>query len=133
MPSISDEQLFLQAVEGLGKPKDGARSLEDLLENFGMGYERALLDDRVIRIAVWNLSNLSTFSDDYQHFLSNVSPQRSANYLVGSLASPTIVDIATRILRRYGQEALQFIRPPIPGTGLYEPLTNVINLIKQAA
>ena len=128
-----DLQLFLQAVEDLGKSKDGVIPLEDLLENFSMDYERALRDDRVIRIAVWNLSTQSPFSMDYQQFLSNVAPERSANYLVGSLANPEVVDAATKILRGYGQAALQFIRPPIPGTRLYEPLTNVITLIKQAA
>jgi len=163
MVSKEDQELFLRAIEDSGESKDEIISLEDLLGNFSLDYGSAQLDDRVIRIAVWNLSTHSPFSEDYQQFLFNVTPERSANYLVGSLAdpervdiatrilqgyspsretvnplvgslaNPEVVDAATRILQGYGQKALQFIRPPIPGTKLYEPLKKVITQIKQVA
>ena len=163
MVSKKVQRLFLEAVEDLGTQSDGFSSLDDLLESFDLPYGKALLEDRFIRAAVWNLSKESPWSDDYKGFLLQVKPGASARYLVGALAnpvqrvaalevlfkygpsrvtvgplvgalaSPEHVDVASDVLISFGQAALRFIRQPFPGSKLYEPLTTVIRMINAKA
>ena len=129
MVSQSDMQLFLEAVDALGTRPTSFSSLDDLIGSFGLPYEKALLHDGFIRASVWNLSKESPWSDDYKGFLLQVKPEASTRYLVGALADPACVDTVTKVLVSYGGAALQFIRHPIPGTKLYEPLNRVISMI----
>ena len=133
MVSQSDLQLFLEAVDALGTRPASFSSLDDLLENFGLTYEKAPFHDGFIRASVWNLSKESQWSDDYKGFLLQVKPEVSTRCLVGALANPECVDAAAGVLVSYGQKAVRFIHPPIPGTRLYKQITRVISMINAKA
>ena len=162
MVSEQGRELFLQAVKQLDGKKPFS-SLDDLLESFGLDYESALSNEKFVKASIWSLAADNPFSEDYKSFLVDINPQISSRYLVGALGNPmqrepaleillqygssqvTVnplvgalgnpvqKDYATNILVIYGKDALQFIREPIPGTRLYEPLLNVINTINKAA
>lgn len=53
--------------------------------------------------------------------------------LIGALHNPDRRDLASELLIGYGEEALQYIRDPDPGSKIYKPLTNVIETIKRNA
>ena len=132
MVSEQGRELFLQAVKQLDGKKPFS-SLDDLLESFGLDYESALSNEKFVKASIWSLAADNPFSEDYKSFLVDINPQISSRYLVGALGNPMQKDYATNILVIYGKDALQFIREPIPGTRLYEPLLNVINTINKAA
>ena len=102
MVSEADTQLFFEAVDALGTRPASFGSLDDLLENFGLTYEKAPFHDGFIRASVGNLSKESPWSDDYKRFLLQVKPETSTRYLVGALANPACVDAAKFVLLGYG-------------------------------
>ncbi|HLD96805.1 MAG TPA: hypothetical protein VI934_00505 [Candidatus Nanoarchaeia archaeon] len=76
--------------------------LEDMLDSLGVDTDKALLEDRFIRVAVGQLSELNPYIVQYAAFLMDVHPSRSARYLAGALAGHWQQGPSSALLVRYG-------------------------------